>query len=1086
MKRRSFRLGECEIAPASNAVAGPGGRSQVEPRAMDVLVFLCGRPNEVVSVEELLLECWGSALHGDNPVHKVVTQLRRVLGDSSAAPRYIETIRKRGYRVVAPVVYDDDAAPDSWMQGSPFRGLEPFEERHAGIFFGRRRALDLLIATLPAQVDAGCALVLVLGPSGSGKTSLIRAGLLPRLLAGTPAAVAIDYHLFLDCGDGAQLDLFQALGSVLLDCEDGSEAVFVTDSAATLGQRLQHDMPGVVAQLKMRAPATSLCLVVDRLEAIFRLAHQDQASRAAFIGALNALACSGQVLLVLACRNDFYPHLMDFPELVAAKLRGGHVDLAAPDAADIAQMIRQPARAAALTFEIDPVSGASLDDVLCDAARGSPDILPLLQYCLDELYRGRGEGALLRHAVLRDLGGIEGAIGARAEQLVATLDASEIAALPKVLSHLVSLAEDEHAVTARRVPWGALQSDAEHRLVQALVNARLCVSGLLGDVPTFGVAHEAILRRWPRVVDWIEQHRQALQLRARVGLQARRWHDNNRPRDLLLPRGSQARQARSLLENGALTLSPLERTYIGASLRGVTLSERARMGVFALVLALAVVASALGLVARNAQQKAEQHRTEAEGLMGYMLGEFVDKLRPIGRLDLLDGISSRSLGYLSVADASQLGPVALMQRSKALQLLAEVRIARGDPVAAKSALQAARELALLRLRAEPGDLEAMRNLAANAFWLGQLYLDESDWPQAQQHFGEYLRISDNVAAARPDDIEALVEQSYAHNSLGTLALQRSDVGRAAREFAVSVEQKTRALARKPGDANLTADLADSLSWLANTREKLGQLEEAMQLYRRGTELVRPLQEAGTSDALWSFRLALSIWHQAELKMALGENRQALGDFVRARQLLQAIVKMDPSNRDWQADLAKTEIKILELDTVRADSVVAGLEAQYRTLGTLAALEPKKLALRRLMATTQERRAGVHLAAGRPAEARRHLQDALDALETLHAGAPTDTQIRQSLVDALLLRADLERSAGNAAPALQACRRVQTLLRQDAAGSADFHVLAPWVRAHYCTCEAAQVQAQQEKLHKMAYAEAGYMRQISSTPLKGTP
>src|SRR5699024_7205312 len=116
-----------------------------------------------------------------------------------------------------------------------------------------------------------------------------------------------------------------------------------------------------------------------------------------------------------------------------------------------------------------------------------------------------------------------GALGVRAEQIVAALPSAQQAALPHVLSLLVNIGEEQNAVTARRPAWSALTHEAQRELVRALVEARLFVSELTGDVPTFGVAHEALLRRWPRVVEWVERHRQSLQIRTRVAAQAERW-----------------------------------------------------------------------------------------------------------------------------------------------------------------------------------------------------------------------------------------------------------------------------------------------------------------------------------------------------------------------------------------------------------------------------------------------------------------------------------------------------------------------------------------------------------------------------------
>ncbi|HEX8603366.1 MAG TPA: winged helix-turn-helix domain-containing protein, partial [Pseudoduganella sp.] len=426
MNHRGFRFGEWQVEVAGNAVRMGETRVGLEPRAMDVLRYLCRHPHAVIPAEELLEKCWGSPELGDNPVHKAIAQLRKALGDSSTAPRYIETVRKRGYRAIAEVV-EEEARADAWDGGSPFRGLAAFEESHAAIFFGRVQAATRLRETVLDQVSGGCAMALVLGASGSGKTSLVRAGLLPQLTVANGGLAAIDCPLHMDCADLGGSGLLGALAAVLLDAERDGTLLLDGMDAVSLGQRLD-DEPAAVAALLSSAGPARLAVFVDRLEAVFRAAAGD-AERAAFFHALDRLA-RANVLVLLACRNDFYPQLMAVPEMMALKTRGGHFDVDPPDGAGIAQMVREPARAARLVFERDAGTGASLDDVLCDAARASPDVLPLLQYCLDELYRQRGDDGLLRFDVFRQLGGIEGALGVRAEQVVAALPAAQQAALP--------------------------------------------------------------------------------------------------------------------------------------------------------------------------------------------------------------------------------------------------------------------------------------------------------------------------------------------------------------------------------------------------------------------------------------------------------------------------------------------------------------------------------------------------------------------------------------------------------------------------------------------------------------------------------
>jgi eukaryotic-like serine/threonine-protein kinase len=1084
VNRKSFRFGQWRVDPATNTLSFGVLSRQLEPRAMDVLLHFCKHPHDVVSADALLDACWGDTPASDNAVHKIITQLRRALDDSAAEPRYIETIRKRGYRLLAELSYDDDVSNGSWLHASPFRGLEAFEEQHAAIFFGRKLSVDQLVQVVVAQVQAACSMVLVLGPSGAGKTSLVQAGLIPALKAGAAPAesgLAISDHVQLDCADMGQSGLLETLASVLLDAEIDDRLLFENTSAAALAQYMAQDLPRLIEQLQKRVATIRLAVFIDRFEAIFRLPHISEQERAVFINVLDQLARSGCVLLVLACRNDFYPHLTAYPALMSMKLRGGHFDLTPPGSADIAQIIRHPAQVAQLRYTVDG-HGESLDELLINAAKTGPDTLPLLQYCLQELYRQRSPEGELSHKAYHDMGGLEGAIGARAEQVISELGASQIAALPQLLSRLVLVAEDESTVTSRQVPWSALSGDDETKLVQALVDAHLFVSDLHGGAPAFSIAHEALLRRWPRVVAWIDEHRQALQTRSRISAQAKRWQDSGRKRDMLLPSGTQANQARQLIKTTGFSFTQQEQDFVHASLVGVRRGERLRLGIMIVMTSLALLAGGLGLAARSAQIQAESHRTEAEGLMGYMLGEFVDKLRPLGKLDLLDSVSSRALSYLSDSSRAGDSDAALAQRAKSLQLISEVRIARSDPSSANAALLAGRQILQQQLQAKPADVALLKSAGENAFWLGQIHYDQKEWAKAQRYFEEYLAYANRQSAASPDDASGWIEQSYAHNSLGTLALQLSDIQRAGNEFALSVNLKTRAYAKTPQDKQLAADLADSISWQATTHVKLGQLGQAAALYQQALSLLQTLYTTFPEDTQWVDLLAGAWSRQSELKQARGDSSGSHSDAQQAFALLNGMVEKDPSNLNWQRKMYIAELRLIETDKEQNSTQSFNRLEKLRQIFTaMSKVEPKRLNIQVMVAIVQQKKAAILMAQREPAAAAESLQPAIAALKQLNAAAPADTTIREAVVNALLLNADL--AANNGAKMDDHCEVARTMLRPLISNSADFQLLAPWVKIHACLDQLEQVNHIKKQLEAMPYRDASYLHYLSTHPPK---
>ncbi|NEL40774.1 MAG: AAA family ATPase, partial [Xanthomonas perforans] len=227
-----FRLGPLLVEPERLALIDDGQTIALEPRMMEVLIALAERAGEVVSAEQLLIEVWHGSFYGDNPVHKTIAQLRRKLGDDSRQPRYIETIRKRGYRLLPKVVFPDDyrgavMGTQVWGHGSPYVGLQAFDPAHAEVFFGRSHAIAQVLGAMRAQLHSQRGLVLVSGASGCGKTSLLRAGVVPLLaqpggLDGLEA-IAVAYCNLAQCRGGDVLDtLARALG----DWEAGGRAVF--------------------------------------------------------------------------------------------------------------------------------------------------------------------------------------------------------------------------------------------------------------------------------------------------------------------------------------------------------------------------------------------------------------------------------------------------------------------------------------------------------------------------------------------------------------------------------------------------------------------------------------------------------------------------------------------------------------------------------------------------------------------------------------------------------------------------------------------------------------------------------------------
>ncbi|KQV61435.1 hypothetical protein ASE26_05780 [Duganella sp. Root198D2] len=1060
----------------------------MEPRTMDVLLALCNARGAVVSAEELLEQCWGNVVNSDSSLHKNVAQLRRLLGDDAKSPEYIETIRMRGYRAVAPIDFESVGAR-SWQAGSPFRGLMAFDEAHADVFFGRDEATRNLLETVMEQARHGFSLTMVLGPSGVGKTSLIQAGLLPALSdlasgheVGVLAATGFD---LVELGEQT---LFTGLAGALLDLQWGEDCAFPGENAISLGIRLQQSCDSVIAGMEAALEAHSqlhkrlrFAIFIDRFEAFFNEGRIAETERRAFLSVLGQLARSHAALLVIACRNDFYPSIAKYALLTEGKRHGGHFDLGAPGFSDIAQIIRRPAAAAKLSFGIDPLTNARLDDVLCESATDSPDALPLLQYCLQELYRLRTEQGVLSFEAFHQLGDLEGAIGQRAEQVVLELDDAQRATIPHIMSLLIVLSLDGDTATSQRAPWSALRSTAAQEAVRALVEARLFVSDLADGNPVFGIAHDAILRRWPRMTDWIAAHRVALRTRGRLAQQATRWRDEGRPADLLLPHGKLLDEARDLQHAGVLSLSENESELIRASHQRARQRERLRVLAMSAIVALALLATGLGLSAMAAKRSAELRRNEAESLMDFMLGDFADKLRPLGRLDLLESVSGKAMQYLRGSDGEDLSPNALTLRAKGLQVIGEVGRSRGDSKVAIDALNQANVILTRQHQAAPKDIQVLKSLGANAYWVGQMHKDRNDWQAAGEAWRDYLTYSDMLHQIEPQNTEWLIEQSYAHNNLGNLAFKRGKPALAVPEFVESIELKRKVLAIRPDLYPIVVELASSYSWLASAKEASGELQEAQRLYAQEMQLITRLRERFPSETMWVHRHALALQHRASIGLALGMDKEALRDYEEARSLLMQVTAQDPNNRAWQVELASLDLELLRITARHSppDGLLPKVADSHRRLQAILALDPRNSDWKRREATARTRLATLLFASGKATAAEEEVKRSVANLEAIYASNPSNLNGRLALIEALQLQASLQQQQKNTQASVATCSHIRELIAGEAAESMNHQILDPWVRVNACLQNQVIFQKGAKQLKEIGYRDSSYFQFVSS-------
>ncbi|MEE8371899.1 MAG: winged helix-turn-helix domain-containing protein, partial [Sphingomonadales bacterium] len=105
--KENFQVGDWQVEPRLNLLSRDGRATSLRPRVMDLLVFMSGRAGDVISVEEVIDEVWDGVFVTNGVVYNCVNELRATFNDTTDAPNYIETIAKRGYRMIATVSFPE-------------------------------------------------------------------------------------------------------------------------------------------------------------------------------------------------------------------------------------------------------------------------------------------------------------------------------------------------------------------------------------------------------------------------------------------------------------------------------------------------------------------------------------------------------------------------------------------------------------------------------------------------------------------------------------------------------------------------------------------------------------------------------------------------------------------------------------------------------------------------------------------------------------------------------------------------------------------------------------------------------------------
>jgi tetratricopeptide (TPR) repeat protein len=659
--------------------------------------------------------------------------------------------------------------------------------------------------------------------------------------------------------------------------------------------------------------------------------------------------------VIATFRADFWHRAMEISDLIALTEGQGRIDLAAASSAELAEMIRKPAQASGLTFEEHPQTGLGLDVVLAEHAAAAPGALPLLSFTLDELYKdAKARGAsVLTHTSYEALGGLEGAIASRADEIMGGLPATAQATLPRVLRALTTVSTiADRTPVARSASLESFAGGGPARiLVDAFIAARLLVAtGEEGATATVRLAHEALISRWQRARDQLVADRRDLETRTLVEQQFGRWSQaRGTARWPLLLRNPDLANADDLAKRWGDELDMALRNFIMRSTRRARLAQSLTVAAAVLFATFAVVAALAywqrGVAISNS--KRAQHTATT------LVLDIARELREI------TGMPAKTVSQI-------------LENAKA----------KYEPLTV----------------ATPDDLDLQDGYSAILIEYGNTYVTLGDLPTAQKEYLAALDIRKQLVIAAPNNAQWKQNLSVGNGKIGDVQVAQGDLTGALKSYQESLAIGRHLLVSDPSNTGWQRDLSASLNRVGDVQVAQGDLTGALQTYQESLAIAQRLAASDPSNASWQRDLSASLNRLGDVQVAQGDASGALQSYQKSLAIAQRLAASDPSNASWQRDLSASLNRLGDVQVAQGDAsgALQSYQESLAIIDRLVKADPGNAGWQRDLALSHGRVGGVQAGQGAREIALKEFQNGRDIIARLKALAPDDATLPEVL------------------------------------------------------------------------------------------
>ncbi|MEI6417788.1 MAG: toll/interleukin-1 receptor domain-containing protein [Sphingomonadales bacterium] len=328
-----------------------------------------------------------------------------------------------------------------------------------------------------------------------------------------------------------------------------------------------------------------------------------------------------------------------------------------------------------------------------------------------------------------------------------------------------------------------------------------------------------------------------------------------------------------------------------------------------------IIMGVLTFTAIAARAEAERQRSEAEGLVEFMLTDLREKLRGVGRLDVMAAASTRALTHYQAQDLTNLPADSLIRRAKALQALGEDEMEARHPQEALALFTEAERTTDALLAAAPDDVQRIFAHAQSEFWLGYLAYSRGDFAGAEPGLVAYGQLARRLQAVAPREVRTMQESVYATGVLCTLRMAQKRAQGLVATCQSALDSAIALSERQPDNDLVTRDLADKYGWMADALLFLGEPEKALQLRLAQQGVIAgvlkkdPQNRQDQRAKIWNQRaLARLEADTGQLQAARQRLTTARADLLRAlaedpgnRTLLEAAAGIEKSLREFQKE-----------------------------------------------------------------------------------------------------------------------------------------------------------------------------------------